>query len=385
MEKEILKEMSEHKKHVKLAKPSGGKYHRNEYALIGAPCDVISDMAGKIKVAISDKMSLGYMDAEHKEQLNSHDFDGLYTDKIVSHSLETKKNINSSFLNNFFSDFDALLINGNHFLGNRQIVFMNPKKKESLSRKLDRLSDIKMILVKESVEEIYDFINEILPQHKNFKIYKTSEIDKISEAIIAQYNSDIPMINGLLLAGGESRRMGEDKSQIAYHNRAQWKYAADLLNGLTVQNFVSCLPEHAEKYKGEYSLIFDHFIGLGPFGGILSAFRENPNSAWLSMACDQPLIDQEVLNELISARNPSKVATCFYNPETDFPEPLITIWEPRAYRIMLVFLSRGYSCPRKVLINSDIEMLKMKDPSKLFNVNDKDTQREALLQLAAKG
>ena len=108
---------------------------------------------------------------------------------------------------------------------------------------------------------------------------------------------------------------------------------------------------------------------MGPFGAILSAFQTNPNAAWLVAACDQPLIDAGVLKELISKRNPSKYATAFYNPETDFPEPLITIWEPRAYSELLHFLSLGYSCPRKVLINSDIELLELEDSLVLKNAN----------------
>jgi molybdopterin-guanine dinucleotide biosynthesis protein A len=49
---------------------------------------------------------------------------------------------------------------------------------------------------------------------------------------------------------------------------------------------------------------------------------------------------------------------------------LITIWEPRSYQVMLNFLAQGYSCPRKVLINSEIELLKVKDVKVLLNVND---------------
>ena len=64
------------------------------------------------------------------------------------------------------------------------------------------------------------------------------------------------------------------------------------------------------------------------------------------------------------------MATAIYNPETGFPEPLITIWEPRSYQVILNFLAQGYSCPRKVLINSDINLLKLEEPRVLLNVND---------------
>ena len=64
------------------------------------------------------------------------------------------------------------------------------------------------------------------------------------------------------------------------------------------------------------------------------------------------------LSQLVENRNvPQKFATSFKSPTLEFPEPLICIWEPRAYGRLLEFLSWGYSCPLKALINSDIELL----------------------------
>ena len=45
----------------------------------------------------------------------------------------------------------------------------------------------------------------------------------------------------------------------------------------------------------------------------------------------------------------------------EFPEPLITIYEPKAYPILLQYLAQGYSCPRKMLINSDVEIVEIED------------------------
>lgn len=122
-------------------------------------------------------------------------------------------------------------------------------------------------------------------------------------------------------------------------------------------------------------------MGLGPCGAILSAFRENPNAAWLVIACDVPLVDQKAIQELIAARNTSKLATTFYNPETKWPAPLVTIWEPRAYGTMLQFLAQAYSCPRKVLINSPIEMIQPQRPEILMNANSPKERAEILRRI----
>ena len=71
---------------------------------------------------------------------------------------------------------------------------------------------------------------------------------------------------------------------------------------------------------------------------------------------------------VLKHRNPSKLATAIKGKEKEFPEPLITIYEPKAYPILLQYLAQGYSCPRKVLINSDVEIVEVDDDF-IRNVN----------------
>ena len=164
--------------------------------------------------------------------------------------------------------------------------------------------------------------------------------------------------------------MGTDKGALDYHGKPQREYMADLLDKFCEKTFVSVRPD--QQIESNYEFLEDTFVGLGPFGAILSAMRKNPNAAWLVVACDLPLLDEQSLDYLVKNRNTSQVATAFYNPETGFPEPLITIWEPRSYQVLLSFLTQGYSCPRKVLINSAIELLQIEDSKILLNVNDQE-------------
>uniref|UniRef100_UPI003364D640 NTP transferase domain-containing protein n=1 Tax=Haliscomenobacter sp. TaxID=2717303 RepID=UPI003364D640 len=122
----------------------------------------------------------------------------------------------------------------------------------------------------------------------------------------------------------------------------------------------------------------DTFLGLGPYGAILSAFREHPDAAWLVVACDLPHMDEATLEQLVAQRNTSKVATTFKSPFDQFPEPLVTIWEPRSYPILLQFMGQGYTCPRKVLLNSSIELLVAENTEALENVNKPDELIKAL-------
>ena len=373
-----MKERNPHKKHSNLSKPNGGRYHFNEWSIIGAPCDIIDQLAEDLRAELESKLKLGYLNASHAKRIKKEKFNNQLLDNSSYRNIKIDQDNEHIPYRQIFNGIDLLFINGNHFLGSQQIVIINEKKKESLSRKLDRLTDIKIILLEKSSDDIYDFVLEKIEQQSEVKVFRISEVSKISKAILDIHHSQLPPLWGLVLAGGRSQRMGEDKGELSYHGEPQREYEAKLLKSYCGRTFISCRQNQDELIETEYEKLYDTFSGLGPFGGIVSAFRFNPNTAWLTLACDLPYLDNNTLKQLVKARNPNKLATCFYNPETNFPEPLITIWEPRAYPVLLNYLSLGYSCPRKVLINSDIEIIDMETPIKMKNANTPDERLSAI-------
>jgi molybdopterin-guanine dinucleotide biosynthesis protein A len=358
-----------HSKHTKLEKPVGGAFHRNEVAFIGAPCDRIQSLIRSIALEISD-LDIGYVDADHGSGSDLPLFQPDYVDKINHHQLQFQaKHIQYDF-RQMFNGSDLVLINGNHFKGHRQVVLLNEKKRESLSKKLDRLTQVEFFISNGSTNVLYDFLLAHNPSFANLPLFKISDIAGIGKALRDIRLSAIPTINGLVLAGGKSVRMGQDKSLIDYHGLPQAEHMAQMLDKLCTKTFIS--KAKAESQAGTFEVIQDSFIGLGPYGGILSAMQKDPNRAWLTVATDIPLVSDEHLTDLVAHREPSKMATCYHNPGTDLPEPLLTIWEPRAYPRLLEFLSRGYSCPRKVLINSDITEIRTDSREFLSNANTKE-------------
>lgn len=189
--------------------------------------------------------------------------------------------------------------------------------------------------------------------------------------------TDVPKLNGLVLAGGKSQRMGNPKDKINWHGKEQRYYAADLLAPFCDQVFIFCRQDQLENFDPNYNALTDTFLNMGPFGGILSALRSQRDTAWLVVACDLPLLDEKSLEFLIENRNIEKAATTYESPFDGLPEPLITIWEPKSYPLLLNFLGSGITCPRKVLINSDTLILKPGNPDSLMNVNTPEDREKA--------
>lgn len=373
---------STHQKHPPLARPVLGHFHRQEWAIVGTPCGAVKKLAFDLTQRLAEWYRLGYVDADHAgadaeasqgrdpHSAMAHGAHLEYTDKIGYHRFEVEQKLDTFQYRWWFNDMDAVLVNGNHFPAGRQIVVIDPKKEDSLRRKLDRLTDVRLLLLAEGVKEVFPFLLDHIAESGNIPVMRLDDTPRIAEWLQEQLAHARPPLYGLVLAGGKSTRMGRDKSLIDYHGKPQREHAADLLTHFCERVFLSGRPEQTEELSGgNYPAIADSFTGLGPFGAILSAFRVHPDAAWLVVATDLPLLDQTTLAQLVAKRNLSKVATAFNSPVNQFPEPLIAVWEPRSYPILLQFLAQGYSCPRKALINSDVELVDAADPDALMNVN----------------
>jgi molybdopterin-guanine dinucleotide biosynthesis protein A len=176
-------------------------------------------------------------------------------------------------------------------------------------------------------------------------------------------------LNGLVLAGGRSTRMGEDKGRLQWHGKEQRYHLSDILAPFCSEVFISCRAEQANEIDKNYKIIIDEYENTGPLAAILSAFHQNKQGAWLVVACDLPLLDTNIIHYLIQQRDETGLATAFQSPYSNLPEPLITIWEPNALPLLENALSEKRCSPQRVLMNAKIKLLGPPDASALLNVN----------------
>lgn len=190
-------------------------------------------------------------------------------------------------------------------------------------------------------------------------------------------NNKAPL-KGLVLCGGFSTRMHEDKSDIAYHGVPQWQYLVTLLQSFLEEVYVSCRPEQQAHFAAHPLLIPDNVPHDGPSAGLLSAHALQPATAWLVVACDLPLLSRQSLELLIQARSPQKSATSFISPFNDSPEPLIAIWEPAGLQTLQQNVLNGKNCPRKTLLNSEVALLQNPFATEQFNANTPEEKATVL-------
>jgi molybdopterin-guanine dinucleotide biosynthesis protein A len=380
----------EHSKHGSLTKPALGNFGRNEWAIVGAPCINIKLLADTIISALSPTYKCAYADTSHNDEViqpPGRIANGAvleYTDQLNYQQFNYNASLSPVKFKQQFADADLVLVNGNHQQAKAQVVIIYENKKASLQKRVEQLTNVELILLDDRVDEVFDFVKEAIPNWQTLPLYRLSDIGNIISFFENKLQQAKPVLNGLVLAGGKSVRMGFDKGSINLYGKEQRYYVADLLKNHCSEVFISCRADQQQEIDSSYKSITDTFTGLGPLGAILSAFRENPDKALLVIACDIPLLDNDTLQHLIANRNVSTIATAYESGFDGLPEPLITIWEPKSYPVLLAFLSQGYSCPRKVLINSDITLLKAPDPHALTNVNTPEDMEKIKRELHQK-
>ncbi|MEH0155652.1 NTP transferase domain-containing protein [Limibacter armeniacum] len=373
-----------------------GRFGRNEIAIIGTTCQEVKALAFELTHSFFSGYKVGYVDADHfsselEKELGSDSNSALshgacteFYDKITFTRLDFRKSFNNYELKLLFNDKDLVFVNGNHFKATQQILVLDPEKLEKLPSKLHKITNVKAILLKDGVSEIPKFIeNHIGSSIQHIPVLNWENLYGIRKIIEELINTNKPPLNGLVLAGGLSKRMGgKDKTKLNFHGRSQREHVFHLLDDICDNTYMSCRKEQAKEFKGKYPYITDSFLGLGPLGALLSAHREHPDCSWLVVASDLPFVCQEALKYLISHRNESALATAFSHPTSGLPEPLLTIWEPQSYMTLLLYMSQGLNNLSEILMNCQIEQLKTPVPEVLANVDTPDELDEVIRMLS---
>ncbi|KRG71526.1 molybdenum cofactor guanylyltransferase [Pseudoxanthomonas dokdonensis] len=108
---------------------------------------------------------------------------------------------------------------------------------------------------------------------------------------------------GLILAGGQSSRMGRDKAML------DWRGQPLLLHMQALLQQAGCTPILISGDYPQYSGIADQDPGMGPLGGLATLLPRMADGHWLLVPVDMPRLDPQLLTRLRQA--PAAACVCF--------------------------------------------------------------------------
>lgn len=179
----------------------------------------------------------------------------------------------------------------------------------------------------------------------------------------------VPPLAAVILAGGQSSRMGKDKAWLVYHNKAQILHLSELLTDCKLPAFISAYQWPQDQTKMEFYPDHPELSGHGPISGLLSIHRLIPDYAILLIGCDYPNLGKSEIEQICAGRNPNFQATAFVNSD-GMPEPLCTIYEPEfLLHIQQSFMCEGKDSLRRFLQDAQVQKVQPLSENLFFSAD----------------
>lgn len=104
--------------------------------------------------------------------------------------------------------------------------------------------------------------------------------------------------SAVLLAGGESRRMGEDKAAIVFRGQPLWQRQLDLLRSLRPEKIFVSVRKGPSWLPIDTELLLDEPPFRGPLSGLTRALASMRTSHLIVLAVDMPFMTGEQMRVL---------------------------------------------------------------------------------------
>jgi len=190
-------------------------------------------------------------------------------------------------------------------------------------------------------------------------------------------------ILGVVLAGGKSKRFGEDKSQVKFHGKILIDY---ILSEIIDQfNEILVVTNNPIRFKDSSKILTtkDFEEGLGPLGGILTAMKwikdQKKDYEWIStFPSDTPFFTNKEL-EIFYENIDIKKSKLFFIKNKETRHNIFGLWSLDLLKKLETDLQKG---ERKVEVWADnvgVETINIeyekRDP--FFNINTKEDLEKA--------
>lgn len=180
-------------------------------------------------------------------------------------------------------------------------------------------------------------------------------------------------ITGIILAGGKSTRMGQEKGLIKFRNKFLIEHSIEILKRIADKIIIS---SNSDKYDFlAYEVIKDEIPNSGPMGGIYSCLRQTKTENNFVLSCDTPFISADLISYIIEKSYGKDIAVPWLGKK--YYEPLCGIYNKKLTETLKVFIdNKNFRIPDvfEIVNFSGIfisEILDFYDKDLFANINSK--------------
>ena len=177
-------------------------------------------------------------------------------------------------------------------------------------------------------------------------------------------------LNAVILAGGKSSRMGQDKALLpfkGYSSMAKYQYVR--LKKIFNKVYISTKEN---KFDFKADLIFDKFKESSPLVAIVSIFDELNCDAFFLLSVDMPFVSEDDIKKLIKAykREPDFDIYCLQSSKSC--EPTATIYTKSILKEAKSMLEADNHKLQELIKRSNFKAVKSDSDENFVNINTKE-------------
>jgi molybdenum cofactor guanylyltransferase len=107
----------------------------------------------------------------------------------------------------------------------------------------------------------------------------------------------LPGVSGVILAGGQSRRMGQNKAFLDFGGMPLIAHVIERLRAICTETMI--IADDVDAYaRFDLRVVADVFPGKGSLGGIYTGLQSAHEEHILAVACDMPFLNEALLHHL---------------------------------------------------------------------------------------
>lgn len=184
-------------------------------------------------------------------------------------------------------------------------------------------------------------------------------------------------LTGIVLAGGKSTRMGQEKGLVSFRGKALIQHAITCLENLSIPILIVANEPAYQQFK--HPVFPDLYLQKGPLGGIYTGLMHSKTEKNIILSCDTPFVPSDLLCHLVEQSHSHPITLATFNTE---PQPLIGVYKKALLPNFKAFLDQNqlkmrYICEE--LAAQNIELAgheKWGQPHFFFNINSPDELKQ---------
>jgi len=148
---------------------------------------------------------------------------------------------------------------------------------------------------------------------------------------------------GVVLCGGQSKRMGSDKGLMPFNDTIRAKYVAQKLSSLIIPVVFSVNESQFTQYAKHIpanELVVDNVDVEGPLKGLLSMHASFPENNLLLLACDMLDLDEHTILQIIKIYETEPGYDFYVYQDEKYAQPFCGIYTAKSLQSLLVKVSK---------------------------------------------